>query len=274
MIPTNYAKKSWNNAKKKWVDVNLEPPKIYPKESQEGLGDQIAGIDMETKKIFVDEANLEQKIGLDKLEAVESHEVGHHKMCPYDLNGFVKLVAHAYKEIPNLEKAKEVENIFADALINAHLYKNGEKKIIDIYKKFSENNGSKFWSFYMNTFEQMLNIPGQILKETPQEEMRKDATKMADIMKKAMYNADNWPRTIRDFARCAKKYIADDKRAEKRAQKEQQSEANNQANQNNPQAGKGNPQNNGELTPNKSGNTTMKVPVKHKKKKNTQHRQT
>jgi hypothetical protein len=214
---------AWKRAKGMWTHAQLNEPRIYSKEEKEGMGDEIACIDMVTKQVSVDEKNLEERLGLDKLEFVESHEVGHHKMCPYDLHGFVRLVAHAHTVTKSVKMAQYVENLFADLMVNTHLHNKGRQDVVDSYRKMSGRNSSRTWQFYMSTFEQMLQQPQSILSKPPKEEMRKDAEKIGDIMRKTMYNAEQWPDAVKELAKKVKKYMKEDNQQNKEdSQNEQQ----------------------------------------------------
>jgi hypothetical protein len=172
---------------------------------------EIAWFDFDEKQISVDEENLEKKLGADKLRPVLNHEVGHYKLCPFGLRGFVRLAAHAYKSTKNLELAKLAENLFADLLVNTHLYNKGEVGIKSVYDKFTERNNSVGWSFYISTMEYMIGRPGSILKNPPDEKVRKDAKQISDIMSQVLYKSERWPETIEEFAKYVKKYMHDEK---------------------------------------------------------------
>jgi len=207
MISQEYVDQSWELVKRFWTHLNIDRPRIFAKEEEQGLGQEIACFDSATKQIFVDEANLEERLGVDALGTVLNHEAGHHKFCPYGLRMFFRLVANAYKEVRNIKSAKLIENLFADLLVNTHLYSKGNPGIKRVYQKFSQQNDSQLWQFYMSTFEYMINQPGSILPKPAKEQMRKEAAKVGDILSKSLNKAGNWSKAIREFAKAAKKYM-------------------------------------------------------------------
>src|SRR3989338_3299046 len=138
MIAADYAKTCWEGAKRTWTHVNLREPRIHTEKSPD-----IACMDMVEKQVHIFEKTLEDKLGADKLRMVEAHEIGHHKLCPYDLHGFVRLVGHAYSVVRNMRLAKLVENLFADLIVNTSLVERGEPNVVDAYQMLSADNDSR-----------------------------------------------------------------------------------------------------------------------------------
>lgn len=219
---------TWNKVKEFWTHVNLDKPRVYIKEEREGLGEEIAAFDQANKKVYVDEANLEKRLGKDKFGTVLNHEVGHHKLCPVNLREYFRLTANAYKVTKNIKLAKLVENLFADLVVNTHLYKEGNKQIVDVYKEFSKQNDSKMWQFYIATFENMLEKPGIINNKEMKEEMRKDAAKLGEMMSKSVYKQSEWPKSIRELAKYVKKYMEQDAKPKGGGDSAQQNKEKNQ----------------------------------------------
>ncbi|MBW2981523.1 VWA domain-containing protein [Candidatus Woesearchaeota archaeon] len=210
MIDSQYVEETWRDTKRVWTHVNLRNPRIFAKEEEEGLGDDIACFDFAEKQVYVDEANLEKKLGLEDFPSVLSHEVGHHKKCPYDLRNFFRLIANARKEVDNIKDAKLMENLFADLLVNNHIYKKGDNGIKRVYQKFSKGKNSKLWQFYISTFEHMIGEVDSILPNPAEEEVRKDGARIGDILSKVKNSG--WGGAVREFSRTAKKYMDEDKK--------------------------------------------------------------
>ena len=204
MIAADYAKTCWEGAKRTWTHVNLREPRIHTEKSPD-----IACMDMVEKQVHIFEKTLEDKLGADKLRMVEAHEIGHHKLCPYDLHGFVRLVGHAYSVVRNMRLAKLVENLFADLIVNTSLVERGEPNVVDAYQMLSADNDSRMWQFYMSTFEHMIAKPGCITGSQP-EEMTNDAKRIADIISAVKYRSQAWPGAIKDFAQLVRKYLDKD----------------------------------------------------------------
>ena len=203
MISKSHKDKTWKQVRKFWRYPQLNEPEFT---SKEGMENEIAAIDMKKRRILVNEKNLEDKLGPGLLRPVESHEVGHYKFCPYSLKNLVKLIAVANKELNNLPQAKMVENLFADLMVNYHLYKNGETGIANVYEKLSQGHEqSKLWDFYMQTFAGMLgkNIRKTILAE----DERADAKKLGEILKESAYKSKQWPSSIKEFSNPTEKKV-------------------------------------------------------------------
>ena len=212
MIPKNYVDQCWKQVNQVWTQLKLNKPKVYSKEEKQGLGDVIACFNSLNKQVYVDEENLEKKLGIKYLRSVLAHEAGHHKKCPWGLKNFVRLIAHAYKVTKNMTQAKLIENLFGDILINTDIHNKGETSIKEVYQHLSGDTDSKSWQFYISAFEHIINQPGSILKKQPKETMRKDAKKLSDILSKDIYKSKRWPDTIKEFAKYVKKYMEEDKK--------------------------------------------------------------
>ena len=123
MVATTEFRKTWDEVTGFWGSVSLDEPDVIvdKKRAEKEMGDEIAFIDMETRKIKVNHPNMTKEVGSDKLKPIEEHEVGHHKFCPYDLKTNITLLNEADKVLRNIEQAKYAENIFADILSNTHI---------------------------------------------------------------------------------------------------------------------------------------------------------
>lgn len=210
MIPAEQKAKTWNQARRFWSYPNLPPPEF----TDTGvMKEGIAAMNMSNKQIIINEKNLEEKVGGHLLRPIEGHEVGHYKLCPYSLRNLVRLVGQANEVLGNINNARLVENLFADLLVNYHLYRKGEKSIAEVYERLSQGKGdSPLWSFYMETFAGML---GKKTKNTTlNEEERKDAKKLSEILKETTYKSSQWPDSIKEFSKAVKKYLDDLKRDE------------------------------------------------------------
>jgi hypothetical protein len=202
--------KTWEQVTDFWGSVNLdEPDVIVDKDrAKKEMGDEIAFIDMQTKQIKVNYPNMSQKIGSDKLKPIEEHEVGHHKFCPYDLKTNLKLLNEADIILRNLEQAKYAENLFSDILTNTHIIKKGDKSIIGVYQKMSQqNSNSELWNLYMKTCEGLWQLPQKTLAAQPTEKVNCDAKKLEDIIKDVIYKPEDWPKGMRDFTNIIKDYL-------------------------------------------------------------------
>jgi len=198
----------WTRAYKFSGSPRVGSPTVYTKKEQadKEMGEDIAYIDMATLKTFVHYPNLTKKVGPGYLEPIFKHELMHHKACPNDLQTLLKLIDHADRVVHNLDKAKTIENLFADMVGNTTAINKGDKSIPQLYKKMSKGReNDKFWNMYMRSYEKIWNIQG--LAVNVDEKMEADAEKLDDIINKSLGTADKWPETVEDFARVVDKYM-------------------------------------------------------------------
>lgn len=211
MISEKHKEQAWQRTRLFWNFPLLKEPAF----TDEGrMQTEIAAIDMREKRIKVNEQRLEQKLGSQFLETIESHEVGHYKLCPFSAKNLVRLIASAYEVTGNVGEAALIENLFADLVVNYHLYRQGKKSIAQVYQKFSEENrsgNSATWDVYMQTFSQMIGQQNLAQPMNIPEKTREDAKKLSDILKETAYNSRKWPSTIKEFAKTIKEYMEKDK---------------------------------------------------------------
>ncbi len=203
MIPAHAKDKAWKDALRLWDNPSLAAPEYTHKGM---MKNEIAGMDTRNRRIYVNEKNLEERVGSHFLRPVLGHEIGHYKLCPHSLKKFVRLVAAAHDELGNVDQAKLVENLYADLLINYHLYRSGEKDINNVYGQlFPSRNRSRLQDFYLETFAQMQDkkLSGSNLSEGE----RSEAKRLSEILKDTMYHSSCWPSSIKEFAKAVKKYL-------------------------------------------------------------------
>jgi hypothetical protein len=202
---------TWDNVARFWGGVSLDEPDVITDKSraQREMHDQIAFIDMMERQIKVNYPVLCAELGKDKLKVTESHEVAHHKFCPYDLKTGFALTLEADKVLNNVDQAKYVENIFTDILCNTHIRNKGDKSIASVYKRMGQkdNGSNQFWNLYMRTYEKLWSLPKNSLAKKINEKIECDAEKLEDIVKKCIYKPDDWPKSMREFAKVVKDYV-------------------------------------------------------------------
>ena len=198
----------WNRAYTFCGSPRVAPPTVHTKKSEADkvMGDEIAYFEMNTLKTHVHYPNLVSRIGKGYLEPIFKHELTHHKVCPHDLQTLLLLIDHADRVVHNIEKAKTIENLFADMVGNTAAVKKRDTSIPKLYKKMSKGReNDKFWNVYMRSYEKLWNVQG--LAANVNEKMEADAEKLDDIIKKSLGSADKWPETVEDFARVIGKYM-------------------------------------------------------------------
>jgi len=207
----------WNRAYKFCGSPRVAKPVIHTKkeEADKSMGEEdIAFFDLSKLETHVHYPNVVKKIGEGYLEPIFKHELNHHKCCPHDLSTLLALVDHADRVVRNIEKAKTIENLFADMVGNTSAINKGDTSIPKLYKKMSKGREKeKFWNMYMRSYEKLWGIQG--LAVNVDEKMEADAEKLDDIIKRSMGSADKWPETVEDFARVIDKYMKDDKQKPK-----------------------------------------------------------
>ncbi len=207
MITVEQRRQAWDDVRRFWSYPNLEEPEF----TDEGeMKSQIAAIDMGSRRIKVNEKNLEARVGNDLLEPIESHEVGHHKLCPYTLKNLVGLIGQANSIVDSIEKAKMVENLFCDLIVNTHIYYSGDRRIATVYERLSRSNGSStWWDMYIEVFANM--IGKKTRSPSLSQQQRAEASRAANIIRTNMYAANRWGGAIIEFAKLMKPYLPDDK---------------------------------------------------------------
>jgi hypothetical protein len=221
----------WEKVRRKWDYPRLNKPRLLTEEEakEQGMADQIAAINMNSNEIIVNKANLEDRLGINFLPQIESHEVGHYKYMPFDLRNYVRLVGYADKVMKNMKNAQLVQNLYSDLCVNTMIYKKGDKEIIEMYKKLSKNNNSDLWNFYMATFENMTNCQSMIVPQAKKETIAQ-AKKISDILSESMGNSNKWPNSITEFAKAVKDYM---KKEENNTNNNSNNSSNSNTNNNN-----------------------------------------
>ena len=204
--------KVWESVRRFWDYPRINSPELLDKSqaAEKGMEKEIAAIRMDNSQIMVNMPNLKQRVGLEHLARVESHEVGHYKYIPYDLKNFVRLVGYADTVTRNMKMAQHIQNLYTDLCVNTKSYKKGDKGMIELYRKLSKGNNSEAWQAYMATFENMMGCPGTIIP-TPNDKIMQDAKKLAEIVGNAMDSSSKWPDSIKEFAKIMKQYLEEEK---------------------------------------------------------------
>jgi|TARA_Y100000310_G_scaffold258544_1_gene266987 hypothetical protein len=193
MITKEQKIESWHEARRFWKYPQLAEPVFCEL-------DGIAAMDMHSKTIMVNEDTLEQKIGEDLLSTIYNHEIGHYKLCPYSLSKFLVLMGKADSVLQNISQAKFVENLFADLLINYHVFTRGDKGIVETYNRLNQGKKETWWDVYLSVWGGMIgqdygtsNVDG--------------VGNMVTSLQNCVYRSKQWPEIIVDFAQFIKPYL-------------------------------------------------------------------
>ncbi|MBI5398991.1 hypothetical protein HZB07_00040 [Candidatus Saganbacteria bacterium] len=177
---------------------------------------------------------LDQKItsrAITKEEAISrlymlmlmGHEIGHHKVIPYDYKRSLLIQEAVAKETGDRARAGHLANLYEDLIINLLLAENNGLPIEALYQKITGKNqeNSPLWQIYMRVYEKLLNV--QILPrektvsflkvfkgtksiEIPAE-MEADAEAVVQLIRES--RPSNYIEKCRETARIFNKYMND-----------------------------------------------------------------
>ncbi|MCK4670336.1 MAG: VWA domain-containing protein [Nanoarchaeota archaeon] len=202
---------TWNAIKKFWNYPNLRDPIVLTDKdlAQQIMGDSIAFIQMDTHEIFVNMPKLEEKVGKQHLDMIVAHEIGHHKLIPYDLRTALFLMNDTLKVIRDEEQAAYVQNLFADIIVNTKIFQ-VDQKIADTYNEMQKRSGGEtndVWDLYMRIYEKLWKLPDGTYVKKCSKEVDDDAAHLEKMLSKQMFRAKTWRPKIQTFARVFKKYM-------------------------------------------------------------------
>jgi hypothetical protein len=206
-------KQEWNHALDFWNGPRVENPVFYFDKSKidAGMRDVIAWMNVVERRAYFNMQRLDERLGRNNFRPTGEHEIGHDTFCPYDLRMCLLLTHEANEVVKNRRVAGDLENFFADTMVNTRIVHKGDKSIVNVYRKMSQGlEESKFWNVYMRTCEKLWSLPAGTLAKNVNEEMQCDAKRLDDIIRKAIYPDDvykDWPKAMRDFAEIMKKHL-------------------------------------------------------------------
>jgi hypothetical protein len=163
----NLWKEKWEEALGLWSDyVKLSPPTflLTEKDEQEsGGGGSFASIRLTDHKIILSARQI-QELGLEDYPLeIMGHEIGHHVYCPGDMTDQGRLIYLVQTALPRYEHlASMIVNIYEDLFINDRLKRQHNLRMEQVYQKIGKQD-SKFWNFYMRTYEILWALPEQTL---------------------------------------------------------------------------------------------------------------
>ncbi len=85
-----------------------------------------------------------------------SHEIGHHILCPADLNDQARMIACMRRALPGKEnQAGLIANLYTDLLINDRLERESSLRIDEVYQILlkSTPDNTDLWNFYVRIYE-------------------------------------------------------------------------------------------------------------------------
>lgn len=142
--------------------------------------------------------------------SISQHEIGHYDMCPYDGLLTAKLLSAAMEKV-NRFLAPIVLNVFADLLIDTHLFRRNEmltlwreRKIVgdilaDFTKKGALDQLTRFWKVLVKSYEYLWERDLGVGELASPAECS-IASRVAKIVKKDMFNQATWPLKVKKIA--------------------------------------------------------------------------
>lgn len=204
---------AWPEALALWSPyTRLSEPRwaCNPREAVElGINDSFASIRVRDHAVFI---ALHQVVeyGLEDY-AVEilAHEIGHHVLCPGNLQEAGQSIALAARALPTCEHyAGTVVNMWEDLLINDRLVRYHRQRHAEVYEKLNANlNGepSKIWGLYMRAFEYLWGLErGRLCQVALQPNEEGDAYLVSRMVR--VYGED-WMAGVGGFAALCLPYI-------------------------------------------------------------------
>ena len=213
MIAEVILSQKWNDLLSFWNNPRLNNP-IYSEEF-----DEIAWFDFRDHQTRVNKKNLEEMIGERHKEIILCHEIGHHVLIPHSQGFALSLINEAYKATKSAEKAKLIENLFDDIIVNTFIARKSidrKQQLVEAYqdllayKASTQKKGvEKLFDVYMRVYEILWQLnPGTLGKHNSGFEQ--DAQEIASIINHQIFNYSTWPNKIRKFSKIIEKYIEED----------------------------------------------------------------
>ncbi|MHA1683634.1 MAG: hypothetical protein ACTSUE_22030 [Promethearchaeota archaeon] len=166
-------KSMWHKAKENWSKyTRLKDPRFLVEKKEINKSQMVAQIAQIGLADLQIEVNIKEIVNLgveDEIEAILSHEIGHHMLAPGNLINHARMMSFVSKLLNGRQKSFVV-NIFTDLLINDYLYTNINLPIDKVYialKKRAETankesdvkTGGEFWQLYMRIYEILWRLP-------------------------------------------------------------------------------------------------------------------
>ena len=196
---------SWKKALAFWGYPAIEAEHYTSKSAaKKSMGDDIAHFDFAMQRARINIPKLEERLGIDCLEAVDKHEIGHYTFCPFDLKNCILMIQGAQAVVQDYKKAMYIENVVADIMLNTHMVNKGDSSISTVYQRMGKTDDA-LWTLIMRSCELLWKIPSQTLAKR-NKEVENDAHQIAQIIGHSMYVPAQWQSATAQCAQLLSKY--------------------------------------------------------------------
>ena len=151
---------AWKKALTFWgLAIQVELPRLDPKSKA------LAYIDLQTRDVVVNPVQLEQFKADECLEALLTHELGHHLRYPHSLATQARLELLEKEILP--VRGYSLLNLFSDLLINTEIARERrlQDQLVKIYVGMPEGElaSDPCFFFYLTCYEEAWNLPPRLL---------------------------------------------------------------------------------------------------------------
>ncbi|MBI3099238.1 MAG: hypothetical protein HYY93_13510 [Planctomycetes bacterium] len=146
----------WPEAQRLWASsILLHPPAL------DSSIEALAYTDLETREVFVNEAQVENLKLRGSVQGILAHEIGHHIKYPCTLALHARLQL-LEKQLLHL-RHYSLLNLFTDFLINEHVGKTHREPLIAVYTAMGAAESDPPFCFYLACYEELWGLePGRL----------------------------------------------------------------------------------------------------------------
>jgi hypothetical protein len=183
LVIKNAWQASWEDSLKIWSRYTRLREPCWCLDDQtareEGLSEGFAMIRLVDQSIVINLGEIQTQGLADFPVEIMSHEIGHHILCPADLNDQARLIAYTRRALPGREnQAGLVANLYTDLLINDRLKRESDLRMDQVYQILLENtpDNADLWNFYVRIYEILWSLPrGTLVRGKVTAKMEGDA---------------------------------------------------------------------------------------------------
>jgi hypothetical protein len=209
----------WERVLELWRWPRLPDPQFYddPEKAPNFAKGAIECIDLKTKILYAILPAIEKHVGIDCLEAIVAHGVGHHTSCPYDIITGIKMDFAAGKALgDDFLLGRRVAYYFSEWVVNTDLYRSQKpvsNMIVTALKRQAEKNSDDLTTaFHSRMHELLFRVPpGTIISQKyVNESAEKDAKTVARLIGDDLFSGSTWTDKLHRTAPIIAKYLRED----------------------------------------------------------------